>query len=243
MGRSDFLYSGFVSRLGYQPTPCQDNLLRKIADFVSYDDSDIFVVNGYAGTGKTTAVASVISVLKEFQTKCVLLAPTGRAAKVLSSYAGQPAFTIHKHIYRQKSVGGDGFGQFTLSPNKDKETLFVVDEVSLIGIDAGQQQSTAAFGTGNLLDDLISFVRAGVGCKVILIGDSAQLPPIGLDASPALMKDYMQMHGGVEFAELSTVVRQQKESGILYNATHVRQLQTELDRLKCNRGLLLYRIP
>ena len=229
MGRSDFLYSGFVSRLGYQPTPCQDNLLRKIADFVSYDDSDIFVVNGYAGTGKTTAVASVISVLKEFQTKCILLAPTGRAAKVLSSYAGHPAFTIHKHIYRQKSVGGDGFGQFTLSPNKDKETLFVVDEVSLIGIDAGQQQSTAAFGTGNLLDDLISFVRAGVGCKVILIGDSAQLPPIGLDASPALMKDYMQMHGGVEFAELSTVVRQQKESGILYNATHVRQLQTELE--------------
>lgn len=229
MGRSDFLYSGFVSRLGFQPTPCQDNLLRKVADFVSSDDSDILVVNGYAGTGKTTAVASVISVLKEFQTKCVLLAPTGRAAKVLSSYAGQPAYTIHKHIYRQKSVGGDGFGQFTLSPNKDKEALFVVDEVSLIGIDAGQQQSTAAFGTGNLLDDLISFVRSGVECKVILIGDSAQLPPIGLDASPALLKDYMQMHGGVEFAGLSTVVRQQKESGILYNATKIRQLQTELE--------------
>ena len=229
MGRSDFLYSGFVARLGFQPTPCQDNLLRKVADFVSSDDSDILVVNGYAGTGKTTAVASVISVLKEFQTKCVLLAPTGRAAKVLSSYAGQPAYTIHKHIYRQKSVGGDGFGQFTLSPNKDKEALFVVDEVSLIGIDAGQQQSTAAFGTGNLLDDLISFVRSGVECKVILIGDSAQLPPIGLDASPALLKDYMQMHGGVEFAGLSTVVRQQKESGILYNATKIRQLQTELE--------------
>jgi len=229
MGRSDFLYSGFVSRLGFQPTPCQDNLLRKVADFVSSDDSDILVVNGYAGTGKTTAVASVISVLKEFQTKCVLLAPTGRAAKVLSSYAGQPAYTIHKHIYRQKSVGGDGFGQFTLSPNKDKGTLFVVDEVSLIGIDAGQQQSTAAFGTGNLLDDLISFVRSGVECKVILIGDSAQLPPIGLDASPALLKDYMQMHGGVEFAGLSTVVRQQKESGILYNATNIRKLQAELE--------------
>jgi len=229
MGRSDFLYSGFVSRLGLQPTPCQDNLLRKVADFVSSDDSDILVVNGYAGTGKTTAVASVISVLKEFQTKCVLLAPTGRAAKVLSSYAGQPAYTIHKHIYRQKSVGGDGFGQFTLSPNKDKGTLFVVDEVSLIGIDAGQQQSTAAFGTGNLLDDLISFVRSGVECKVILIGDSAQLPPIGLDASPALLKDYMQMHGGVEFAGLSTVVRQQKESGILYNATNIRKLQAELE--------------
>ena len=229
MGRSDFLYSGFLSRLKYQPTPCQDALLRKVADFVSSDDHDILVVNGYAGTGKTTAVSAVISVMKEYQTKCVLLAPTGRAAKVLSSYTGQPAFTIHKHIYRQKSVGGDGFGQFTLSPNKDKSALFIVDEVSLIGIEAGQQQSTAAFGTGNLLDDLISFVRNGVECKVILIGDSAQLPPVGLDASPALMKDYMSMHGGVDFVELSTVVRQQKESGILYNATLVRQMQAELE--------------
>ena len=229
MGRSDFLYSGFLSRLKYQPTPCQDGLLRKVADFVSSDDHDILVVNGYAGTGKTTAVSAVISVMKEFQTKCVLLAPTGRAAKVLSSYTGQPAFTIHKHIYRQKSVGGDGFGQFTLSPNKDKSALFIVDEVSLIGIEAGQQQSTAAFGTGNLLDDLISFVRNGAECKVILIGDSAQLPPVGLDASPALMKDYMSMHGGVDFVELSTVVRQQKESGILYNATLVRQMQAEIE--------------
>lgn len=229
MGHSDFLYSCFISRLGYQPTECQDRLMRKIADFVTSDDSDIMVVNGYAGTGKTTAISSVIAALKEYETKCVLLAPTGRAAKVLSSYAGQPAFTIHKHIYRQKSVGGDGFGQFTLSPNKDKHTLFVVDEVSLIGIDAGQQQSTAAFGSGNLLDDLISFVRSGVECKVILIGDSAQLPPVGLDASPALMKDYMAMHGGVEYAELSTVVRQQNESGILYNATLVRQMQAELE--------------
>lgn len=229
MGRSDFLYSGFLSRLQYEPTACQDALFRKVADFVSSDDSDILVVNGYAGTGKTTAVASVISVMKEFQTKCVLMAPTGRAAKVLSSYAGQPAFTIHKHIYRQKSVGGDGFGQFTLSPNKDRHTLFVVDEVSLIGIDAGQQQSTAAFGTGNLLEDLVSFVRSGVECKVILIGDSAQLPPVGLDASPALMKDYMAMLGGVQWCELSTVVRQQKESGILHNATLIRQLQSELE--------------
>ena len=229
MGHSDFLYTSFLSHLGYQPTECQDRLMRKVADFVSSDDSDILVVNGYAGTGKTTAVSSVIATMKEFETKCVLLAPTGRAAKVLSSYAAQPAFTIHKHIYRQKSVGGDGFGQFTLMPNKDKMTLFVVDEVSLIGIDAGQQQSTAAFGSGNLLDDLISFVRSGAECKVILIGDSAQLPPVGLDASPALMKDYMAMHGGVEYAELSTVVRQQNESGILYNATLVRQMQAELE--------------
>ncbi len=229
MGKADFLYSGFVSRLKYEPTSCQEGLLRKVADFVSSDESDILVVNGYAGTGKTTAISAVISVMKEFQTKCVLLAPTGRAAKVLSSYAGQPAYTIHKHIYRQKSIGGDGFGQFSLAPNKDKETLFIVDEVSLIGIDAAQQQSTAAFGTGNLLEDLISFVRAGVECKVILIGDSAQLPPIGLEASPALLPEYMKMMGGVQFAELSTVVRQQHESGILYNATLIRQIQSELE--------------
>ena len=229
MGKTDFLYSAFVRRLSYQPTSCQDSLLRKVASFVSGDDGDILVVNGYAGTGKTTAMSSVISVMKEFGTKCILLAPTGRAAKVLSSYAGQPAFTIHKHIYRQKSVGGDGFGQFTLSPNKDKEALFIVDEVSLIGIDSGQQQSSAAFGSGNLLEDLISFVRSGVECKVILIGDAAQLPPVGLDASPALLPEYMKMMGGVSFAGLSTVVRQQSESGILFNATMIRQLQSELE--------------
>ena len=228
MGKADFLYKAFVSRLQYEATSCQDSMLRKVADFIG-DDDDIMIVNGYAGTGKTTAMSAVISVMKEYNTKCVLLAPTGRAAKVLSSYSGQPAFTIHKHIYRQKSVGGDGFGQFTLAPNKDKETLFIVDEVSLIGIDPGQQQSTTAFGTGNLLEDLISFVRNGTDCKVILIGDSAQLPPIGLDASPALSRDYMAMMGGTVFAELNTVVRQQKESGILYNATRIRQLINDSD--------------
>ena len=229
MGRSEFLYSSFLSHFHHQPTSCQENLLRKVAGFVSDDDADILVVNGYAGTGKTTAVSSVIASLKEYKTKCVLLAPTGRAAKVLSSYAGQPAYTIHKHIYRQKSVGGDGFGQFSLAPNKDKDTLFVVDEVSLIGIDAGQQQSTSSFGSGNLLEDLISFVRSGVNCKVILIGDAAQLPPVGLEASPALLRDYMVMMGGTEFVELSTVVRQQKESGILHNATLIRRLIGEME--------------
>lgn len=235
MGRSDFLYTGFVSRMRHEPTSCQDRLLRTVADFVSSDDEDILVVNGYAGTGKTTAVSAVISVLKEYEVKSVLLAPTGRAAKVLAGYAGQPAFTIHKHIYRQKSVGGDGFGQFSLAPNKDKDALFVVDEVSLIGIDSGQQQSFAAFGSGNLLDDLITFVRSGIGCKVILIGDAAQLPPVGLDASPALSKDYMTMMGGVGFAELTTVVRQQQESGILHNATHLRNL---IEELECGPGLM-----
>lgn len=228
MGRNDFLYTRFVSHFRHEPTPCQENMLRMTAGFIGSDD-DIMIVNGYAGTGKTTAIAAVIATLKEFKTKSVLLAPTGRAAKVLASYTGQPAYTIHKHIYRQKSVGGDGFGQFTLAPNKDKDTLFVVDEVSLISIDYGQQQSTTSFGTGNLLEDLVTFVRSGAGCKVILIGDSAQLPPIGLDASPALSKDYMAMMGGTVFAELSTVVRQQKESGILYNATMIRRLQAELD--------------
>lgn len=228
MGRNDFLYTRFVSHFRHEPTPCQENMLRMTAGFIGSDD-DIMIVNGYAGTGKTTAIAAVIATLKEFKTKSVLLAPTGRAAKVLASYTGQPAYTIHKHIYRQKSVGGDGFGQFTLAPNKDKDTLFVVDEVSLISIDSGQQQSTTSFGTGNLLEDLVTFVRSGAGCKVILIGDSAQLPPIGLDASPALSKDYMAMMGGTVFAELSTVVRQQKESGLLYNATMIRRLQAELD--------------
>ena len=229
MSRSDYLYSSFLSHFQHQPTSCQEELLRKVAGFVSDDDADILVVNGYAGTGKTTAISSVIASLKEYKTKCVLLAPTGRAAKVLSSYAGQPAFTIHKHIYRQKSVGGDGFGQFSLAPNKDKDTLFVVDEVSLIGIDAGQQQSTSSFGSGNLLEDLVSFVRSGVNCKVILIGDAAQLPPVGLEASPALLRDYMVMMGGTIFAELSTVVRQQQESGILYNATLIRHLIGEME--------------
>lgn len=227
MARKDFLYECFLKHLRYQPTSCQDNLLRNTAEFVTSDD-DILIVNGYAGTGKTTALAAVISVMAEYKIKTVLLAPTGRAAKVLSNYAGRPAYTIHKHIYRQKSVGGDGFGQFSLAPNKDKDALFIVDEVSLIGIDSGQQQSSTAFGSGNLLEDLVSFVRSGVGCKLILIGDSAQLPPIGLDESPALSHDYMKMMGGTSFSELSTVVRQQRESGILYNATLVRNLITDM---------------
>ena len=146
MGRADYLYSGFLSKFQYEPTVCQDGLLRYVADFISSDEDDILVVNGYAGTGKTTAISAVISVLKDYQTKCVLLAPTGRAAKVLSSYAGQPAFTVHKHIYRQKSAGGDGFGQFSLLMNKDKETVLVVHEVSLMAIDAGQMEAGRSIG-------------------------------------------------------------------------------------------------
>jgi len=222
MGREEFLYNGFISHLRHVPTSCQDALLRDVSGFVCGDDADIMVVNGYAGTGKTTAMAAVINTLREFKVPCILLAPTGRAAKVLSGYAGGRAYTIHKHIYRQKAVSGDGFGQFSLGPNLAKDALFIVDEVSLIGIDAGQ--SVSSFGSGNLLEDLVSFVRSGTGCKLVLIGDSAQLPPIGLDCSPALSRDYMSMFGGVVFALLTTVVRQHKESGILYNATMLRRI-------------------
>lgn len=224
MDRAGQLYSDFISRLGYPPTSCQEGLMHDIADFITGDDGDIMVVNGYAGTGKTTAVAAVISTLADYKIKSVLLAPTGRAAKVLSSYAHRPAYTIHKHIYRQKSVGSDGFGQFSMSPNKARNTLFVVDEVSLIGIDAGNGQSTAAFGSGNLLEDLVTFVRSGADCRLLLIGDRAQLPPVGLDISPALNEPFMQCFGGVRFSTLTTVVRQDKESGILRNATRIREM-------------------
>lgn len=223
MDRGEFLYSDFLKHLPFSATSCQDTFLRQVGQFLTGDDGDIMVVNGYAGTGKTTAVSAVIASLSEMQMPCVLLAPTGRAAKVLSSYSGKRAYTIHKHIYRQKSVGSDGYGQFSLMPNKAKSTLFVVDEVSLIGIDAVQQSSTF-FGTGNLLEDLITFVRNGVDCKLLLIGDAAQLPPIGLDASPALSSDYMDGFGGVSYAQLTTVVRQQQESGILHNATYLREI-------------------
>lgn len=224
MGSADFIARGIISRLKYEPTPCQENMIRKISSFLLSDESDIFVINGYAGTGKTSAVAAVVSLLGSLHLKCVLLAPTGRAAKVFSSYASAPAYTIHKHIYRQKSVGGDGFGQFTLAPNKDKDTVYFVDEASLLGIDSMQQQSTQLFGSGNLLDDLVTYVRSAQGNKLVLIGDSAQLPPVGLDASPALSEDYMAMMGNVEWAALTTVVRQPKASGILYNATVLREM-------------------
>ncbi len=224
MDRAGFLEERFLKRFKAEPTACQARLFREAAEFVTCDDADILVVNGYAGTGKTTAVSAVIAALKDVGTPSVLLAPTGRAAKVFSGISHRPAFTIHKHIYRQKSVGSDGFGQFSLAPNKAKGTLFVVDEVSLIGIDAATPQGTTAFGSGNLLEDLVTFVRNGVDCRLILVGDAAQLPPVGLDASPALSKSFMDGFGGVRYCELTSVVRQAAESGILRNATRLRGL-------------------
>lgn len=221
LSREGFLNDAFLRWFPYGPTPCQYALMQKVASFLTSDDGDILVVNGYAGTGKTAAIASVINAMAELEVKCVLLAPTGRSAKVLSSYAGRPASTIHKHIYRQKSFGTDGFGEFSLMPNKARNTLFIVDEVSLIGIESGERGS--AFGSGNLLEDLVAFVRSGVDCRLILVGDDAQLPPVGLDASPALSPEYMAGIGGASFATLTTVVRQEKGSGILENATTLRR--------------------
>ena len=230
MDRATFLYKDFLKHLDVEPTPCQDAMLRQTAAFVTGDDADILVVNGYAGTGKTTAIAAVIDSLSSLKVPCVLLAPTGRSAKVLSGYAGRPAQTIHKGIYRQKSVGDDGFGQFSLTPNKARSTLFVVDEVSLIGIEGVQQGSGGAhFGSGNLLEDLVTFVRNGSDCRLILIGDSAQLPPVGMEESPALSPDFMEGFGGVVYATLKMVVRQARESGILHNATRLRELIRQSD--------------
>lgn len=224
MDRAAFLETQFLKRFKAEPTPCQARLFRDVAAFVTCDDADILVVNGYAGTGKTTALSAVIAALKDVGTPSVLLAPTGRAAKVFAGISRRPAFTIHKHIYRQKGVGSDGYGQFSLSPNKAKGTLFVVDEVSLIGIDAAQGQGTAAFGTGNLLSDLIDFVRSGADCRLILVGDAAQLPPVGLEASPALSRPFMDGFGGVRYSELTSVVRQAADSGILRGATQLREM-------------------
>ena len=234
MDRSGFFYKRFKEFFPYEMTSDQDRLFADLADFITSDDHDILVVNGYAGTGKTTALAAVIDSFDDLRPVrddvpeeiCVLLAPTGRAAKVLSLYANKRASTIHKHIYRQKSIGSDGFGNFTLAPNKLSHKLFIVDEVSLIGIEDSGKQGGAVFGTGDLLHDLVTFVRAGNDCRLILVGDSAQLPPVGLDASPALSSEYMDNFGGVRYSSLKEVVRQQKESGILWNATRIRELIT-----------------
>lgn len=224
MDRKEFLYGSFLEHLGVEPTVSQDRFLRDVADFLTSDDADILVLNGYAGTGKTTSVSAVISALSEMKIHTVLMAPTGRAAKVFGGIAGRSACTVHKQIYRQKSVGTDGYGQFSLAPNKSRNTLFVVDEVSLIGTDDSSRQSSALFGSGNLLEDLVNYVRSGAECRMIMVGDAAQLPPVGLDTSPCLDREYMSGFGGVRFSELSDVVRQALDSGILKNATILRKM-------------------
>jgi len=217
---SDQLINQIRENLGHEPTDGQNRLIASLPGFVFGKEDKIFVIRGYAGTGKTSLVASLVRTLAAYRLKSILLAPTGRAAKVLSSYSGSPAFTIHKKIYRQKKVV-EGFGEFSLDRNLHKNVLFIVDEASMI---SNQSLELSVFGSGRLLDDLISYVYSGQGCKLILIGDDAQLPPVGFDQSDALNLNYLSRYGfPVEEHCLQEVVRQAQNSGILYNATKLRQ--------------------
>lgn len=220
MALSEFLYKQLRASFPYEPTPCQESLFRGLASFLTSDDTDIFVINGYAGSGKTSAMSALVQTLERQQIRFRLMAPTGRSAKVLARYTSRIANTIHKVIYRQSSVK-DGIGRFTLTPNRDKDTIYIVDEASLIGMDTG---GNSLFGSGSLLDDLLLYVRSGVDNKLILVGDAAQLPPVGMDISPTLDRDFMRSLGASCFADLVTVVRQGRHSGILHNATELRHI-------------------
>jgi ATP-dependent exoDNAse (exonuclease V) alpha subunit len=207
----------------FDPTSKQDIFLQKIADFLLNSTSDdIFVLKGYAGTGKTTIISNVINSINTIEMKCVLLAPTGRAAKVISNYSGKPAFTIHKRIYYPKKNKTGGVS-FTLQQNKFKNTLFIVDESSMI---SDTSQDSKLYENGSLLDDLFFYIEAGNNCKLLLIGDTAQLPPVNMTISPALDIDSLSLHyqKNVYHIEFDEVMRQSENSGILYNATQLREL-------------------
>ncbi len=185
---------------------------------------ELFLLRGYAGTGKTTLVGALVKTLSQLNQPVVLMAPTGRAAKVFSSYAGQAAYTIHKRIYRQKSITDTD--TFSLNVNLSKHTLFIVDEASMI---SNEGLSSSTFGTGRLLDDLIQYVYSGEGCRLMLLGDTAQLPPVGEEESPALMPSLLKSYGlHVYEKTLTQVMRQLSESGILYNATAIRYRLMEM---------------
>lgn len=201
----------------------QRQLFTKLSAFILGKNSDqIFVIKGYAGTGKTTIVRSLVQSLPAVNGKTVLLAPTGRAAKVLSNYTKKQAYTIHKKIYYRKPENDGGLA-FTLQQNLHTDTIFVVDEASMISSSGGLNDN-GFFGGGSLLDDLIRYVFSGTNCKLIFIGDTAQLPPVGLDASPALDIDFLKAsyYFQVDWLELTEVVRQTENSGILTNATAIR---------------------
>jgi len=209
-----------IKKMEVTPTSSQEIAIDEIAKFLFDDDQhSIFLLKGYAGTGKTLLVSTLVQVLVQFRINTDLLAPTGRAAKVLSSYAKKPAYTIHKKIYRQKS-SSDGLGRFDLDFNKSSNTLFIVDEASMI---SNSTAEFSYFGSGHLLDDLIEYVYNGKNCRLMLVGDTAQLPPVGLTVSPALDKEVLEeFNFKVYSSVLSDVVRQAEESGILYNATSIR---------------------
>lgn len=189
------------------------------------NDWSAFVLKGYAGTGKTTVISSLVKMLTQFKLKAVLLAPTGRAAKVMSTYSGRQATTIHKKIYKKKTAS-DHSVSFSLAANPHTDTLFIIDEASMIA-DSSNGQENMYFGGKGLLEDIISFVyEKGRNCRILFVGDTAQLPPVGLSESPALQDAYLRDKYNLEVFsyELTQVIRQDKESGILYNATMVRDI-------------------
>ncbi|MCE3280845.1 MAG: ATP-dependent endonuclease [Bacteroidetes bacterium] len=208
----------------FETTPGQKTLLMKLSEFILGKDSDqIFVLKGYAGTGKTTLVSALVKAMPALNGKTVLLAPTGRAAKVLSNYTQKQAFTIHKKIYIRRATEEGGFA-FHLQQNLHSNTVFIIDEASMISNSGGLTKG-GAFGGGSLMDDLIEYVFSGTNCKLIFIGDTAQLPPVGMDVSPALDIEFLKASysfSAVHY-ELTEVVRQTGSSGILVNATALRE--------------------
>jgi exodeoxyribonuclease-5 len=215
-------YRLLKEKFPHTPTINQEVALQKFSEFILSTEKDkIFILKGYAGTGKTTLLGTLISNLWQTRIKAVLMAPTGRAAKVMSNYTGTPAFTIHKQIYFPKKDRSGGV-QFTLAPNRHRNTLFIVDEASMIS-DASNSAST---GTGtSLLDDLMTYIYSGFQCRLMLVGDMAQLPPVHLNVSPALEAETFEIHYNKEVmeVELDEVMRQSEGSGILMNATRMRR--------------------
>jgi exodeoxyribonuclease V len=216
-----------TQNLPFTPTACQAELIEVLSVFITSNEPDeIMLIKGYAGTGKTTMVFSLTKSLATLKIRSVLLAPTGRAAKVMAGYSGMPAFTIHKKIYRQKS-SSDGMGKFTIDKNLFKNTYFIVDEASMI---SNEYSENSVFGSGRLLDDLLEYVYSGENCRLVLIGDTAQLPPVKLNISPALEAASLEYYGfSVKEVELKEVVRQTADSGILFNATEIRNRIGGLD--------------
>ncbi|AWG26964.1 ATP-dependent DNA helicase [Flavobacterium kingsejongi] len=220
---SGLFYAILKKKFPFRLTVKQDLFFQQIAHFVTNTNRDeIFVLKGYAGTGKTTVIATIVNHLQDIDKKFVLLAPTGRAAKVIANYSQKPAFTIHKKIYFPKAGGGGGVS-FTKQPNKHKNTIFIVDESSMI---SDVNTDSSMFETASLLDDLIQYVYSGTNCKMIFVGDTAQLPPVNMDVSPALNTETLGIHYNmdVQHIELDEVMRQEENSGILYNATELREI-------------------
>ena len=217
-----YISKQILEEIKFDPTDCQTEMAEKAGVFITSDNAhQIFLLRGYAGTGKTTALSALVRVLDLLKIKAVLLAPTGRASKVLSRYSGKQATTIHKKIYRQQS-GGIGVGKFSLDRNLHKNTIFIIDEASMI---SNHPQENNIFGSGYLLSDVIEYVMSGEKCRLIISGDTAQLPPVGFSISPALEEEELKYFElDVTMCELTQVVRQATKSGILENATMIRNL-------------------